>query len=91
MRKMIKAPPTQKAIEMLLDDLIKLKEQGEDPEEIIKQSVKNNWKGLFTTLGKGTHKGFSGKKYIRLHLYHPVFLQNFRALLHRNQKFQSDE
>jgi DNA-binding MarR family transcriptional regulator len=46
-RKEMKLPLSLLAEKRALTTLIKLKEQGNDPEEVINQSIINNWKGLF--------------------------------------------
>lgn len=47
MRKKQKATPTVYAIELLINKLTTFKEQGQDPNEVLNQSIENNWKGLF--------------------------------------------
>lgn len=47
MRKKAKAVPTDKARELLINDLDKFRAAGDDPNEVINQSIKNGWKGLF--------------------------------------------
>ena len=47
MRKKLKAAPTEKAKKLLISKLDKLKSEGQDPDEILKQSIENSWKGLF--------------------------------------------
>lgn len=47
MRTRIKAKPTERAIAMLISELEKFKAQGMDPNEILKQSIMNNWRGVF--------------------------------------------
>jgi len=47
MRKSIKAIPTPYAIELIFRKLQKFKDAGKDPNEILEQSIENNWKGLF--------------------------------------------
>jgi len=59
MRKKMKSQPTDRAKELLIKDLEKLKNQGFNPNEVIEQSIKNGWKGLFPLKGgqSGTYKG----------------------------------
>jgi hypothetical protein len=62
MRKKMKAPPTEKAISLLINQLAKLKESGDDPNLVLEQSIMNNWRGVFplkggTGLGKGVYHG----------------------------------
>jgi len=65
MRKKIKKPPTDRAKELLIKDLEKLKVDGQDPNEVLKQSIKNNWQGLFPLKQEnrrdGEHKGNNQK------------------------------
>jgi len=51
MRKEIRKPATARAQELLIKDLEKLKAEGNDPNEVIKQSIMNSWKGLFPLKG----------------------------------------
>ncbi len=46
MRKRL-STPTERAVQLLVKDLEKYKIDGDDPNEIINQSIKNGWKGLF--------------------------------------------
>ena len=47
MRNKIKAPLTDKAIELAISKLSKLKDEGNNPTEILNESILNSWKGLF--------------------------------------------
>jgi len=47
MRKKIRKPATEKAQELLIEDLSKLNTDGNDPNEVLRQSIKNSWQGLF--------------------------------------------
>lgn len=47
MRKKIKAPLTDKAIELAVSKLSKLKNEGNDPIEVLNESIMNSWKGIF--------------------------------------------
>ena len=47
MRKKKQASPTARAIELLIKELEKLKGQGNDPNEILKQSIMRNYTGVF--------------------------------------------
>ncbi|MDD5081741.1 MAG: hypothetical protein PHU08_00065 [Dehalococcoidales bacterium] len=47
MRKKLRKPPTDKAKTYLLKDLENYKNGGDDPNEVIRQSIKNSWQGLF--------------------------------------------
>ncbi len=54
MRKKARKPPTDKAVKLLLEDLEKYRVAGDDPNEVLKQSIKNNWAGVFPLKG-GSH------------------------------------
>lgn len=63
-RKKKKAVPTPRAIELAVSTLSKLKEEGQNPTDVINQSVLNNWTGLFpikrgSQRASATHKDFS--------------------------------
>ena len=47
MRKKIKKVPTKKAVHLLIKVLIKFKEDGQDTDKILEQSIINNYQGLF--------------------------------------------
>jgi len=47
MRKGNRASPTGRAVELILKELEKLKAQGNDPNEVLEQSIMNNYKGVF--------------------------------------------
>jgi hypothetical protein len=57
MRKSIKANPTEKAIELLIGKLDKLKMEGNDPKCVLEASIENNWKGLFPLKTGGKKDG----------------------------------
>lgn len=57
MRERIKKPATRRAQELVLMDLSKL---GGDPNEILLQSIKNSWQGVFAL--KGGTSGNNSKK-----------------------------
>lgn len=58
MRKKKGATPTERAKELLIKKLETLKEQGNDPNEVLNQSTMSNWTGLFPLRGEqsGTHR-----------------------------------
>ena len=64
MRRKIRKPPTDKAKSLLLKDLEKYRAAGDDISEILRQSIKNNWAGVFPPKGGqgGAHKRYSGTK-----------------------------
>ena len=47
MRKKKRASPTKKAIDLLVKELGKLKADGNDPNEVLKQSIMRNYTGVF--------------------------------------------
>lgn len=57
MRKIMRSKPTQKAIELLLLKLKHFREDGQDPNKILEQSIENNWKGVFPLNGSGNLRG----------------------------------
>lgn len=54
MRKKLRKPPTDRAKRDLVNDLDRLKAQGNDVAKVLEQSIKNSWLGLFPikTAGK---------------------------------------
>ena len=64
MRKSLKAKPTTKAVELIISKLRIYKNNGQDPNSILEQSIENNWKGVFALredryagAGPGTYRG----------------------------------
>ena len=59
MRKAKKAIPTDRAKALLIKELEKLKTAGDDPNEVLNQSIMNSWKGVFSLKGgqNGAHRG----------------------------------
>ena len=59
MRKKKKAVPTEKAIELLIKELEKLKTGGDDPNEVLNQSIMRNYTGVFPVKDKkdGINRG----------------------------------
>ena len=53
MRKKIRAAPTEKAKQLLIKELAKLKAAGNDPNEVLNQSIMRNYKGVFPLKGGG--------------------------------------
>ena len=47
MRKKIKKPPTEKAVELLLAKLKKFKDAGQDIQAILEKSITSNWQDVF--------------------------------------------
>ena len=58
-RKKLKAPPTDKAIELLVKELEKLRQGGDDPNEVLNQSIMRGWRGVFPLkrIQGNTHRG----------------------------------
>lgn len=48
MRKKIKAMPTIKAQELIIEKLSRLKDEGQEPNKVLEQSIMNGWKGVFS-------------------------------------------
>ena len=63
MRKKMRAAPTEWAKQLLVKDLEKLKAAGNDPNEVLNQSIVRNWRGVFPLKGgqDGTYRGHSGE------------------------------
>lgn len=78
MRTKLRKPATLKAQELLLKDLERFHAAGEDANEVLKQSIKNSWLGLFTT--KDRKGGASG-----------INQGNPRALIQRNSYTRSED
>jgi len=61
MRKKMKAVPTNRAIALIFKELEKLKKDGNPPDQVLQQSIMNNWKGVFPLKGaKGERAGQNG-------------------------------
>jgi len=58
MRKKKKAVPTEKAKELLIKELEKLRSEGHDPNEVLNQSIMRNYTGVFPLKGgeRGAHR-----------------------------------
>lgn len=54
-----KAPLTDRAAELAIAELAKLRDQGHDPARVIDQSILNGWRGLFAPKGESyaAHRG----------------------------------
>jgi predicted phage replisome organizer len=59
MRKKNHAIPTERAKELLIKELLKLKTEGDDPNAVLNQSIMNNYKGLFPLKNGGNGSGFN--------------------------------
>jgi len=53
MRKKMRKPPTDRAKELLIKDLIKAKDTGDNPDLMLVNSIKNSWLGLFPPRNNG--------------------------------------
>ena len=47
MRKKIKKEPTEKAIDLIIKALEKIKDGGDDPNQVLEKSIINNWRDVF--------------------------------------------
>lgn len=47
MRKKIRRPPTDRAVELAIAKLAKFRDEGHDPKAVLEQSVMNGWQDLF--------------------------------------------
>lgn len=58
MRKKIRKSPTERAKELLVEKLGKLRDNGDDPGAVLDQSILNSWQGVFEVVknGNGFHK-----------------------------------
>jgi len=63
MRKKKRAPPTDRAIELLIKELGKLKAEGNDPNDVLKQSIMRNYTGVFPVkeANSGAYQSKPGK------------------------------
>lgn len=57
MRREKKSVPTEKAKQLLIKELEKLKAQGHNPNEVLERSIMNSWKGVFPLDSKGGQGG----------------------------------
>jgi hypothetical protein len=55
MRKASKSAMTDRAKELAIGELAKLRAAGQDPARVLQQSTLNNWKGLFPVKGEAAH------------------------------------
>jgi hypothetical protein len=62
MRKKIRKPLTPYAVELAVKTLDRLRKEGNDPKEVLEQSIFNSWQGLFELKTKGIVKPFKGVK-----------------------------
>jgi hypothetical protein len=62
-RKKIRKPLTEHAIELTLKELGKLRRQGNDPVEVLEQSIRNGWQGIFPVRNEGGRNGQPTKSF----------------------------
>lgn len=68
MRRKMRKPMTETAKKLAVGELGKLREQGEDPEKVLEQSVYKCWQGLFPVNGgSGGGSGYGGRKTVTEH------------------------
>lgn len=56
-----RAKPTHRALKLLIADLEKFRAAGEDPSEVLDQSTKRGWTGIFSTRRGGGGSGATGR------------------------------
>src|SRR3990167_2213515 len=59
MRMKMKVPLTEQAVKMMMTHLRRLKDDGDDPNLVLEQSILNNWRGVFPL--KGVRNGANQK------------------------------
>ena len=64
MRRKKRAVPTERAKQLLVKELEKLRGEGHDPNEVLNQSIMRNYTGVFPLKGgqDGAHQGHSGAR-----------------------------
>ncbi|GAH58490.1 unnamed protein product, partial [marine sediment metagenome] len=63
MRKKKRAIPTERAKELLVKELGKLRSEGHDPNEVLNQSIMRNYTGVFPLKGgQNGHRGHTGAR-----------------------------
>src|SRR5215469_13678886 len=55
MREKLRKPMTPKAAELIHKELARLKSEGQDPVEVLEQSIRNGWQDVFPLKEKMTH------------------------------------
>jgi hypothetical protein len=56
MRKKIKKPMTLRAEQLVIKELSKLKEQGFNADDVLEQSIRNDWQDVYPIKNKGNGK-----------------------------------
>lgn len=64
-RKQIKKPMTLRAKELLISKLEGMKENGDNPNEVLEQSIMNGWQGIFPLKKDARKKTIDPDKYIK--------------------------
>ena len=59
-RKKLRKPMTERAKELAINKLRELKELGNDPQEVLQQSIVNGWQGLFEIKRQGVQRQAEG-------------------------------
>ena len=77
-RKKLKAPPTKKAVELIIKDLETLKNNGDDPGKVLEQSIKRGWRGVFPLKDNQEKKNSFGQK--EKMVSNPVLRSAFRDI-----------
>jgi hypothetical protein len=69
-RRNIKAPLTDEATRLTLLELARLRDEGHDPKDVLNQSIRNGWRGVFPIKDQnrkgqqpGKHSGFEKQDY----------------------------
>ena len=63
MRKRVKSPLTDFAIKIIIGKLEQFKNDGDDPNEVLCQSIMNNWKGVFPLKKNGGNGNGTAKRH----------------------------
>lgn len=61
-RRKKRAPETSSALVLLLNKLVKLKEQGHDPNKLLEESIMRGWTGVFAPNNNGGKNGQNQRK-----------------------------
>lgn len=63
MRQRIRKPATDRAKELAIGELDKLRGEGHDPGAVLRQSVLHSWQGLFPIKANGVDRGSLGARH----------------------------
>lgn len=61
MRRKKRAPNTARALDLIVAKLQRLRDEGENPRDVLDQSTMRGWTGVFAIRSEGKHYGKSGK------------------------------